>query len=231
MKNILLIIITLGLALTSCEVFYGPQAKFDVSENTVIPYQEIKFYNRSEYAQDYEWSFGDGYVSNEPSPVHYYTEPGVYEVRLSAFKDDQVSDAYYTITVIAPDLVIQVREFFNKYVVPDAKVILYPTLQDWTDQTRRVATAYTDNEGYVEFYNLAEGFYYLDISNDATDHDNYSLANEDVAYIKTPYVGGMTTSMTAYVDHYPLKTKKVDRKYTPKPTTRPFKPEMSILIK
>lgn len=45
---------------------------------------EVAFFQQSPDAQSYIWWFGDeSYLSNEPDPVHTYTEPGVYGVRLT----------------------------------------------------------------------------------------------------------------------------------------------------
>ncbi|MEZ4983519.1 MAG: PKD domain-containing protein [Saprospiraceae bacterium] len=44
----------------------------------------VAFFNTSTNAETYNWNFGDGTFSNETNPVHTYTEPGVYEVSLSA---------------------------------------------------------------------------------------------------------------------------------------------------
>ena len=43
----------------------------------------IIFTNESVYGVSYSWSFGDGSLSDETSPVHTYAAPGSYEVELS----------------------------------------------------------------------------------------------------------------------------------------------------
>jgi PKD repeat protein len=225
MKNTLLLII-ITLALTGCEMFMAPEANFEVSKTTVIPYEEIQFKNYSKHASEYDWDFGDGYHSSEAEPIYYYTEPGTYEVKLSAYKNDQVSEAYLTIQVLAADLNIEVREYKTNYIVPGAKVILYPTLNDWDNQEHKVATATTDTKGIVEFYNLADGFYYMDISN--SNHDNYQLAASDIGFIKTPYIGGSTTYITAYVDYVSTPSSAaVKRTMIPVALKRTYNPEMS----
>jgi PKD repeat protein len=226
MKKIFLLMLSLAFTLTACDYYYSPDSRFAVSDDVVVPYEEIHFYNYSVHASDFEWNFGDGTYSYAFEPTIYYTDPGVYEVRLAAFNGGEVSYSYKTITVLAPDLNIQVREYYNNYVVSNARVILYPTLTDWNNQTRAVAIGTTDRNGIVEFYNLPSGFYYMDISN--SHHDNYKLAAEDVGYIKTPYIGGATTYITAYVDYYTTKSALENRSIgTTTTTQRPFDPKMS----
>ncbi|KAA3633589.1 MAG: PKD domain-containing protein [Bacteroidetes bacterium] len=44
----------------------------------------VSFSNNSEYAVNYNWTFGDGNTSTEENPVHEYAAPGNYEVTLNA---------------------------------------------------------------------------------------------------------------------------------------------------
>lgn len=49
----------------------------------------VDFYNTSENASDFEWSFGDQTIPNmESNPSHMFTAVGVYTVSLKAKKDD-----------------------------------------------------------------------------------------------------------------------------------------------
>lgn len=61
-------------------------ADFDISPPTCTPYTAI-FTNESINGEFYEWDFGDPSsntnLSTEASPVHVYTEPGTYTVRLT----------------------------------------------------------------------------------------------------------------------------------------------------
>ena len=55
-----------------------PTAEFamEVSRNVV------EFDNRSLFADEYHWSFGDGRTSSDTNPVHNYAQPGSYMVEL-----------------------------------------------------------------------------------------------------------------------------------------------------
>ncbi|HMN04821.1 MAG TPA: PKD domain-containing protein [Flavobacteriales bacterium] len=53
-------------------------------EQVVAPTQPLFTYNLSTNASGYIWDFGDGTYSNETSPLHYYQNPGTYDVSLIA---------------------------------------------------------------------------------------------------------------------------------------------------
>lgn len=50
----------------------------------VAPTQPLFTYNHSTNASSYVWDFGDGSFSNEVNPVHYYQQPGTFDVSLIA---------------------------------------------------------------------------------------------------------------------------------------------------
>ncbi|OLY93732.1 gliding motility-associated C-terminal domain-containing protein [Cnuella takakiae] len=56
-------------------------AAFETPRAGCAPYTAV-FNNTSAGGQSFQWSFGDGATSTESSPVHLYTVPGTYTVRL-----------------------------------------------------------------------------------------------------------------------------------------------------
>ena len=68
------------------EVFPSATAAFVNSPTEVIiPDQPVEFVNLSDDdAIEFLWNFGDGQVSTESDPIHFYTEPGIYDVTLTA---------------------------------------------------------------------------------------------------------------------------------------------------
>ena len=68
------------------EVFPSATAAFVNSPTEVIvPDQPVEFVNLSDDASvEFLWNFGDGQVSTEVDPIHFYTEPGIYDVTLTA---------------------------------------------------------------------------------------------------------------------------------------------------
>ena len=55
----------------------------DINVAQSLPEAPVRFTDLSGEAVSWFWDFGDGTFSNEPSPVHSYTEPGSYTVSLT----------------------------------------------------------------------------------------------------------------------------------------------------
>jgi PKD repeat protein len=199
MKKIIFLTLVLPIILFSCESF--PEAHFfsDVLEPEVG--QEVFFTNDSHNANEFEWDFGDGYISNAENPSHIFTGTGSFEVMLTVYSDNGLSDkATMTIDVKIPTLLeIEVVEFYHEYIVPGASVRLYPTLPDWEDQTNLESEGYTDEDGIVVFSHLGPYVYYVDVWE--TSHDNYQLKLEDVGFIRTDEImPNKINRFTAWVD-------------------------------
>jgi len=97
--------IGLFVYLTCIEIVYdsiGCNAYFTYSQiwcdPLLMPFEcenGIQFFNYSSGdIIETHWDFGDGSVSNEFEPVHYYEEPGVYEVCLTITTSDSCSSEY-----------------------------------------------------------------------------------------------------------------------------------------
>lgn len=66
-----------------------PTAVADASPESGAPALEVQFSSGRSTDPDgdplsFEWDFGDGSTSTDPAPVHVFTEPGAYLVRLTA---------------------------------------------------------------------------------------------------------------------------------------------------
>ncbi len=69
-------------------VYPPPVARFEISEgNPAIPDEQVNFYNYSQNANEWEWDFGDGNISNEFEPSHFYDNPGSYSVKLKVISE------------------------------------------------------------------------------------------------------------------------------------------------
>lgn len=70
------------------EVYQNPTADFELVSNQInIPEEPLRVVNHSELADFYLWDFGDGNVSYEFEPEHYYSEPGIYDITLVATRN------------------------------------------------------------------------------------------------------------------------------------------------
>ena len=186
MKRIIYLFLVLPFILFSCES--TPEAHFLVNTDEPEVGQDVLFTNDSHNAKRFEWDFGDGYVSSEADPTHYYTATATYEVVMTAFSKSGLSDqASITIDVKIPTLLeIEVVEWYEEYDVAGASVRLYPTLVDWEAETNMESEGFTDQDGFVVFSHLGPYVYYVDVWEE--NHDNYTLASEDVAFIRTPEI-------------------------------------------
>jgi PKD repeat protein len=200
MKRIIYLTLLLPLFLISCES--APEAAFYVDNIEPEVGQEVVFTNNSDNAVKFEWDFGDNTWTDEPSPVHVYTGTGTYQVTLTAWSESGLeAKAYATIDVKIPTLLeVEVLEYYDKYPVENASVILYPTLADWDDESNEITEGFTDADGFVVFSHLGSSVYYLDIWE--AHHNNYSLRDEDVNFIRTAQIKlHAINRFTAYVDY------------------------------
>ncbi len=69
---------------TIIHIYDSPEIDFSVQPDSIMPPdQPVHCYNYSEgYELEYLWDFGDNSNSEEHSPIHYYTVPGEYKVKL-----------------------------------------------------------------------------------------------------------------------------------------------------
>ena len=59
----------------------------------------VQFRINQEYCNTFEWNFEDGTTSTEPEPIHEFSEPGIYNVKLTAQGDGGEHYDYEIITV------------------------------------------------------------------------------------------------------------------------------------
>jgi PKD repeat protein len=216
MKTIFTLTGIAALLITACNpepVVYEPVADFTVSTNLVVPNEVVFFTNHSLHGEYYEWDFDDGYTSNEISPSHYYSNEGVYEVRLAAYNHGIVDYAYFSVEVYETTLEVEVREWATDALIPAVNITLYPTYNDWYNFTNPIINAYTDNYGIVVFKGLQTIPYYINAFNEY--YDNEQLGFEDIDFIATlPLQYATYNTFTAYVDYYPPEGKAVSNKST-----------------
>lgn len=75
-------------------------AQFTVSsDNNFVAPTVVTFTNESENAASYEWSFGDGTLSDEINPIKTFYEPGFYTVELTAQNDNDTDVRKLDITI------------------------------------------------------------------------------------------------------------------------------------
>jgi len=200
MKKVIFLSIVLSLILLSCEV--SPKAYFSASPSDPVVGEEVWFTNESENVTDFEWDFGDGFISNEVNPIHKYTSTGAFTVILKVWSGTGLTDeASLVLDVKIPTLLeIEVLEYYEKYPVEGASVILYPTLTDWENETHSVNEGFTDEDGKTVFADLDNIVYYVDVWEE--NHDNYDLKKDDIGFIRTfEIMPNKINRFIAYVDY------------------------------
>jgi len=214
MKRLLFILPILFLILTGCNK--DPYADAIISPNPAYVGEDIYFDNISTNAEHFEWNMGDGTIYSGVHVTHYYNDPGIYLVTLKAFgQKGGVSTATFEVEVIGSQLRVIVKEYYDEYPVENASVILYPTLQDWIDETNMVDEQFTNAVGECMFNGLSYQRYYVDVWE--ANHDNYMLAEEDVGFIETQLLEpDMDHTFIAYVDYYETSAKKATSRSTQK---------------
>jgi PKD repeat protein len=183
----------------------GEEGPVAYETDIVFVGEQVEFYNTSDDAVDYLWDFGDGYTSEFASPVYSYDEPGTYTVTLTAFGTGSEQESFSKIIEVADGinsaLRITVLEFYEEYPVENASVLLFESLSDWENEVNPSEEVFTTPLGKCVFEGLNYQRYYVDVWE--ADHDNYTLAGEDVAFIETqPLEPGYIHDFIAYVDYY-----------------------------
>ncbi len=208
MKRILTILPILSLIVMGCK--REPFADASISVNPAYVGEYITFQSYSTNTDYVEWDMGDGFTYDQPVIEHYYVDPGWYDVQLKAFGvKGGVDVAVFPVEVIGSELTVRVQLWTEQgtpegYLVPGAQVRLYPTLTDWEQETNLVVEGFTNSIGEVTFDGLSYQRYYVDVWE--ANHDNYTLAGEDVGWIETdPLEGIYLWTFVAYVDYYASK--------------------------
>lgn len=93
-----------------------PAASFISTPAYATPGQPVSFLNTSTNATAYEWTFGDGGISNLLSPTHIFSDTNIYVVTLTAYSDKGCTDTsniFYS--VLIP--VVEIAIFDASYII------------------------------------------------------------------------------------------------------------------
>src|SRR5688572_4169015 len=90
------------LCLSAWTAFAQPVAGFTANVTSGCFPLRVEFTNTSTNSIEWDWDFGDGFVSDDQNPAHIYTTPGTYTVALTAYgsgaSDTETKTAYITVT-------------------------------------------------------------------------------------------------------------------------------------
>jgi gliding motility-associated-like protein len=95
-------------------VYPDPVADFIFNPSPAsITQPEVTFTNTSYASNQWQWSFGDGGVSNIPNPMHMYADSGHYQVTLIAVNQFGCSDTITKVVVVLPDFMVFIPNAFT----------------------------------------------------------------------------------------------------------------------
>ena len=91
-----------------------PLASFNANPiTTSILKPEIEFYNNSDGAVNYLWSFGDGDSSNNINPVHNYPAPGNYTIQMIAVSNHGCKDSISMTVMVNDEFTFYAPNYFS----------------------------------------------------------------------------------------------------------------------
>ena len=111
----------------------------------------------------WQWNFGDGNTSEEPVPVHQYTEPGVYVVTLTVTTAAGCSSSISVILTTADNILYEdeCRALFLPFINPDSLQVFFLNLSsaDAVSVTWDFGDGNTSNEFIPSHVYAAGGVY------------------------------------------------------------------------
>ncbi len=231
MKRLLIIIPILSLILAGC--YREPVAQATFTPESAFVGEDIAFTNLSTNTAYSEWDMGDGTTSSNFNLIHYYIDPGTYNVTLSSYGDKKgMSRVSFMVEVTGSELKVIVKEYYEEFLIPEASVYLYASLDEWNDPQNSVPAAegWTNSYGECILEGLSYQKYYVDVYyNDGNyQYDNYDLAAEDIVWIETDAVSGWDNTFIAYVDEFDVSGQQ---KSTGRSAVRPTLREKTRLHK
>ena len=94
-----------AISFDTVTIFKTPSIDFSIAKNEgCVPFT-LRFNDSSQASTtiQYEWDFGDGNSSTNPSPVHTYTSPGVYDIYLKIYTTEGCRD---TLEIYRPGYIL-----------------------------------------------------------------------------------------------------------------------------
>ena len=154
------------MAFDTIEVIVYPelQIDLDISDADACVPASIEFDNLSPDSPGaiYLWNFGDGNTSNQYAPVHFYEEPGIYDIQLSV---EHVIGCVGTVSETFPQYIrIRPRPDAGIDAEPSEVDILDPTVVLYDISSGQISSWINPGTG-EEFFESSIEFVYSDTGN------------------------------------------------------------------
>ncbi len=95
------------------QVYDYPEAGFDSAPDNASVFAPVNFNETSSGESTYLWEFGDGTVSGEPNPTHFFPAAGVYEVCLTVTNEYGCADKVCDTVIIEEISILEVPNAFS----------------------------------------------------------------------------------------------------------------------
>ncbi len=170
--------------------YKNPIASFEASDTLIdlISVSTIDFTNTTQFATDYLWDFGDGNTSTDVNPSNTYTEPGTYEVILTADNGAGLCVDVTSRTIIVESSVSAQNipdSYFKIYPNPSSEVvnIISSTNNEIAyflfDVTGKIIESGSfKNKTNINVKNLAKGMYIINLHSANNTNDSFKLVVE-----------------------------------------------------
>lgn len=86
--------------------------KVDFDFDNAVCNADVTFSNKTSFAGNYVWTFADGSTDTAANPIHHYSNPGSYDVKLTATSNQQCSDSVVK--------TIEIKNVNHHLYIPDA---------------------------------------------------------------------------------------------------------------
>jgi len=201
---------------TPTPVVYTPKASFTAK---VVQPMTVILTNNSTDALSYIWDFGDGQMSTDKQPVHTYTKIGIYEIKLTAMRDEKQSMATTKVTIEKPKHIF-ISGFTFQQVPYNNKYYYVKVIDDdffTTTWLRTTATLLNNSilpynfmlKNPVEMTGLAEDNYYVmqlyyntEATGDGTLVEGYKIPTTKILEYPAGLIAtGTNNKLTIYFEY------------------------------
>lgn len=148
---------------------YDPKSAFNYS---ITNGYQLNCTNLSINASEFYWDFGDGNISTAINPIHIYTLPGVYNVKLKATRCQMSDSTYQTIDILVGLKQVTENQALRLVYYPVISKLVFesfpnePMIYHITDVSGRIYKKGKINvfERQIDISELSPGIYITEIS-------------------------------------------------------------------
>ena len=168
-------------------VLGAPTALFEYSiDGSTVSFTDLsEFINDGWIISSWSWDFGDGSISNHPSPNHTYTEDGTYSVSLTITTDSGFESDAYVDNIIISTLYSDNKQLPNEieinqnypnpfnpstkidYFVPNSDLVYINVYDIYGNMINEISNSYKISGHHSIIWNpenLSSGVYFINIT-------------------------------------------------------------------